>query len=228
MASSTGAGQAGSLCPPARTPTPRPAGISSRRPLTSVSVQTQASRELLCLPAAPTFFHRHSSPNPSVSPALHRRALLSMVSRPWPSWRQVHHSGHMPSLTSAPREQVLWALRHRLSLRRGPARPSGSPPPAGVLPTTRWGSQPTICPVATKWGWLGMPGENEKCQSTPISPLFYSAEEVLGLQRCRWSPVPPRPPGAWRGRPTLLCLRAAFLTLRRDDCYDDCFPGRPW
>lgn len=51
-----------------------------------------------------------------------------------------------------------------------------------------------------------MPGENEKCQSTPISPAFYSAEEVLSPEM----PMEPRAShrqGHGRGRPTLLCLR---------------------
>lgn len=142
---------AGSLCPPARTPTPRPAGISCR-PLTSVSVQTQASRELLCSPAAPPSSTDTLAPTRQFHSALHRRALPSMVSRPWPSWRQVHHSGHTPSLTSAPREQVLWALETQTQPQAGPARPSGSLLQPGCCPQHGGDLSPAICPVATKRG----------------------------------------------------------------------------
>lgn len=139
MASSTGAGW--SWVPAhLHTPTPRPAGISCR-PLTSVSVQTQACGSCSAAPAAPPSSTDTPSPNPSVStPALHRRALPSMVSRPWPpSWRQVHHSGHMPSLTSAPRAGSLGARDTDSASERARTALQGRSS-SGCCPQHRWGS----------------------------------------------------------------------------------------
>lgn len=99
-----------------------------------------------------TFFHRHSSPNPSVSPRSTQTCASVHGEPPVALLEAGSPQRHTPSLTSAPREQVLWALVTQTQPQAGPARPSGPLLQPGCCPQHGGDLSPASCPVATKWG----------------------------------------------------------------------------